>query len=170
MEHRTHLMKMIDKFSIQSVEELKEIENKIMVDSKFRTIAKKKDYLGHVEKIRKVKNRAQKINPKAVEIPDDDIQAANLLSAFEKCLLGFSAVCDNYIQMELILQDKAEGAKISYGDYKESFNKVKSSREEFNNQLRDMDILYSDLVEYAEDINDSEDFGGIQYKTYDDLK
>ncbi|MCQ2545934.1 MAG: hypothetical protein MJ161_00080 [Clostridia bacterium] len=170
MEHRKHLMKMIDKFSIQSVEEFKEAENKIIADSKFRTLTKKKDYLGHIETLRKVKSRAQRINPQAVPIPDDDRQALELRRAFEKCLIVFSAVCDSYIQMQQVLDEKANGAKIPYGEYKEFFNKVKQARASFNTHMNDMDILYSDLVEYAEDINSKDDFGGIEYMTYDSIK
>lgn len=170
MEHRKNLMNMIDRFSIQSVEEFKEAENKIVVDSRFRMIARKKDYPGHIEKLRNVKSRAQKINPKSVPIPEDDKQALELRHAFEKCLIVFSAVCDSYIQMEQSLQDKADGIKVSYGEYKEYFNKVKQARASFNQHMHDLDILYSDMIEYSEDINDKDDFGGIEYKTYDSIK
>ena len=43
MNYRTELLKMIDKFNVESVEEFKEAENKIVADSKFRQITKKKD-------------------------------------------------------------------------------------------------------------------------------
>lgn len=170
MEYRKDLMKMIDKFSIESVEEFKEAENRIVVDSKFRTIAKKKDYKGHIEMLRNVKNKAQKINPKSVSVPEDDKQALELRHAFEKCLIVFSAVCDSYIQMEQSLDDKASGIKVSYGQYKEFHNKVKQARASFNQHMHDMDILYSDMIEFSEDINSSDDFGGIEYKTYDAIK
>ena len=42
MEYRTELMRLIDSFNIQAVEEFKEAENRIVLDSKFRTIMKKK--------------------------------------------------------------------------------------------------------------------------------
>lgn len=161
---------MIDKFTVRSVEEFKEAENKIIADSKFSRIRKKKDYPGHIELLRNVKKKAQKINPKSIVIPDDDGQANELRYAFEKCLIAFSAVCDSYIRMEQILQDKAEGAKVSYGEYKDYHNKVKQSRADFNQRVHEMDILYSDLLEYSEDFSSSEDFGGIEYKTYDAIK
>lgn len=170
MEYRTQLIKMIDKFSIQSVEEFREAENKIVADSKFRTIAKKKDYPGHIETLRKVKNRAQKINPQSVVIPEDDKQATELRKAFERCLIVFSAVCDSHIQMQQILQQKADGVKVGYGEYKEYYNKVKAAKANFNTHMQDMDVLYSDLAEYSEDINSKDDFGGVEYMTYNDFK
>lgn len=42
MEYRKQLMKMIDKFTVRSVEEFKEAENKIIADSKFSRIRKKR--------------------------------------------------------------------------------------------------------------------------------
>ena len=96
MEYRTELMRLIDSFNIQAVEEFKEAENRIVLDSKFRTMMKKKDYSGHIETLRRGKNSAQKIDPKAVEIPADDTLAADIETAFERCLLTFSNVCDRY--------------------------------------------------------------------------
>ena len=87
---------------------------------------------------------------------------------FERCLLTFSAVCDGYVQMQMALKEKSEGAKISYGQYKEINNKVKHMRSRLNETMQDLDIMYSDYAEYS-DMDDSEDLAGIAYKTYDQL-
>lgn len=167
MEYRTELMRLIDSFNIQAVEEFKEAENKIVLDSKFRTIMKKKDYSGHIETLRRVKNSAQKIDPKAVEIPADDTLAADIETAFERCLLTFSNVCDSYIKMQQALKDKAEKKRdISYGEFKELNRKTRDLRARLNSEMHEMDVLYSDLVEYVDD-DTHEDFGGVQYRTYD---
>lgn len=169
MDYRTELLRMIDKFNVRAVEEFKEAEMKIVVDSKFRSITKKKDYGGHIEKLKNVKKRAQKIDPKTIKIPETDKKTLELRNIFEKCLVIFSGVCDSYIQMETALKDKSEGVKISYGSYKEINDKVKFARTNFNENMHELDIIYSDLVEYLEDDADV-DYGGIEYRTYDSFR
>ncbi len=168
MDYRTELLNMINKFSIQSVEEFKEAEMRIVRDSKFKSIRKKKDYDGHIQMLRKVKSKALRINPKSITIPEDDIDATEMRKAFEKCLLTFSAVCDGYVQMQIALKEKSEGAKISYGQFKDVSNKVKEVRAKFNEHMQEMDILYANFSEYTYTDN-SDDLAGVEYKTYDQL-
>ncbi len=168
MDYRTELMQMIDKFNIESVEEFKEAEMRIVRDSRFSRIRKKKDYAGHIQMLRTVKNKAKKIDPKAIKIPESDEETQALRKAFERCLVNFSAVCDGYVQLQLMLKEKSEGASIGYTEYKTLNNKVRSIRSDFNEKMRDMDILYSDFVEYSKG-DDTEDLMGLEYKTYDQI-
>ena len=166
MYYRTELLKMIDKFNVESVEEFKEAENKIVADSKFRQITKKKDYGAHISKLRSVKKKAQKIDPKSVKIPEDDKEAIELRKIFEKCLVIFSGVCDSYIQLQTALKEKAEGSDMKFSAYKEFNDRVRFARSNLNENMHELDILYSDFVEFLEDDKD-EDLGGIEYRTYD---
>ena len=159
---------MVNKFNIESVEEFKEAEMRIVRDSRFSSIRKKKDYDGHIAMLRRVKNKALRIDPKSIQIPEDDIDATYMRKAFEKCLLTFSAVCDGYVQMQIALKEKSEGAKITYGQYKEINNKVKSARAKLNENLQEMDIIYADFTDYSYTDN-SDDLAGVEYKTYDQL-
>ena len=168
MDYRTELLNMINKFNIESVEEFKEAEMLIVRDSRFNSIRKKKDYDGHVRLLRKVKDKALRIDPKSVQIPEDDTETIQLRKEFERCLLTFSAVCDGYVQMQMALKEKSEGAKISYGQYKEINNKVRSARARLNEILNEMNILYSNYTEYTYEDN-SDDLSGVEYKTYDQL-
>lgn len=168
MDYRTELLNMVNKFNIESVEEFKEAELRIARDSKFKSIRKKKDYDGHVQMLRKVKSKALRIDPKSVQIPEDDIETNQLRKAFETCMLTFSAVCDGYIQMQLALKEKSEGAKVSYGQYKELNNKVRSARAKLNDCLDEVNILYSNFTDYSYEDN-SDDLAGVEYKTYDQL-
>ena len=108
MDYRTELLNMVNKFSIESVEEFKEAEMRIVRDSGFRSIRKKKDYGGHIAMLRKVKSKALRLDPKSVQIPEDDIDATYMSKSFEKCLLAFSAVCDGYVQMQIALKESNE--------------------------------------------------------------
>ncbi|MDD4200270.1 MAG: hypothetical protein PHS19_02650 [Eubacteriales bacterium] len=166
MNYRTELLKMIDKFNVESVEEFKEAENKIVADSKFRQITKKKDYSGHINQLRNVKKKSQKIDPKSVKIPESDKEAIELRKSFEKNLVIFSGVCDSYIQLQTALKEKAEGSEMKFGSYKELNDKVRYARSSLNSIMHEMDILYSNFVEFIEG-DKEEDFGGIEYKTYD---
>ena len=74
MDYRTQLMRLIDKFNVESVEEFKEAENLIVRDSKFSSITKKKDYDGHMQILKRVKTKAQKLDPKSVQIPEEDME------------------------------------------------------------------------------------------------
>ena len=159
---------MVNKFSIESVEEFKEAEMRIVRDSGFRSIRKKKDYGGHIAMLRKVKSKANRLDPKSVKIPEDDIDATYMRKSFEKCLLTFSAVCDGYVQMQIALKEKSEGADISYGQYKELNNKVKAARAKLNEALDEMNIIYANFTDYSYTDN-NEDLAGVEYKTYDQL-
>lgn len=166
MDYRTQLLKMIDKFNVESVEEFKEAEARIVRDSKFTSITKKKDYDGHLRMIRDVKKKAQRIDPKTVEIPEDDLNTIELRKAFEKCLVIFSGVCDSYIQMQTALKEKAEGAPLKFSQYREINSKVRFARASLNENMHEMDILYSEFTDFMEG-DDSEDFEGVEYRTYD---
>ena len=168
MDYRTELMNMINRFNIESVEEFKEAEMRIVRGSRFSSIRKKKDYDGHVAMLRKVKSKANKITPQSIQIPDNDEETQELRKAFERCLVTFSGVCDSYVQMQLALKGKSEGEKLSYGQYKEINNKVKHMRSRLNETMQELDIMYSDYAEFSA-MDDSEDLAGIAYKTYDQL-
>ena len=165
MDYRTELMNMINRFNIESVEEFKEAEMRIVRDSRFSSIRKKKDYDGHVAMLRKVKSKANKITPQSIQIPDNDEETQELRKAFERCLVTFSGVCDSYVQMQLALKGKSEGESLSYGQYKEINNKVKHMRVKLNEQMQELDVLYADFNEYSQ-MDDSEDLAGVAYKTY----
>ena len=132
------------------------------------SIRKKKDYAGNIQMLKKVKSKALRIDPKSVSIPESDKETMQLRKEFEHCLVTFSAVCDGYVQMQLALKEKSEGAKISYGQYKEINNKVRSVRAKLNDNLDEMNILYSNYTDYSYE-DTSDDLAGVEYKTYDQL-
>ena len=169
MDYRTELLNMVNKFNIESVEEFKEAEMLIVKDSKFRSIRKKKDYGGHINMLRRVKNKALKLDPKSVKIPEDDVDAVYLRKTFEQALVTFCGVCDGYIQMQMALKRKTEGADLSYGQFKEINNKVRSVRAKLNSNLQEMDIVYANFTDEYSYTDNSDDLAGVEYKTYDQL-
>ena len=169
MDYRTELLNMVNKFSIESVEEFKEAELLIARDSKFRSIRKNKDYDGHIRLLRKVKSKAMKLDPKSVQIPENDVDATYMRKTFEQALVTFYAVCDGYVQMQMALKGKSEGADLSYGQFKEINNKVRSVRAKLNSNLQEMDIVYANFTDEYSYTDNSDDLAGVEYKTYDQL-
>ncbi len=171
MDYRKELIKMIDRFNIKSVEELREAEMRIIADSRFTMITVKKDYNGHINTLKRVKRNALKIDPNNIVVPKSDSEAVELKRTFEKCIIIFNGVCDAYIQLLNTLKIKSEGtAKVSYSEYKEIHNKVKFAKDNFNAYMHDMDIICTDFSGFNEEIDEDENLAGVEYMTYDSIK
>lgn len=173
MDYRQELIKLIDKFNVESVEEFKEAEMGIINDSGFKKMFKKHDYEGNIRKLKSVKKRAQKLDPSAISVPESDRETRELKKQFEKCVVVFSSVCDSYVQMQTALQEKAEGSKLQYREYRLIHDRVRAARSAFNDHMHDLDVIYSDFGDVARERNDEEEiaqFGNVKVMTYDDLK
>lgn len=173
MNYRNDLIKLIDKFNVEAVEEFKEAEMKIINDSSFRKMFRKHDYDGNMRKLKSIKKRAQKLDPKTVKVPESDRETRELQKQFEKCMIVFSSVCDAYIQMQLALKEKSEGSGLQYKEYRLIHDRVKAARAALNEHMHDMDILYSDFADITRghDVEEEiEQFGNIKVMTYEDLK
>jgi len=157
MKYRNKLVEKIEKFYIDVIEEFKEAELQIMADSKFSSIFRKKDYDGNIRKLRLCKAQALEIE---VEKDDADVNEDNtgeVIKRFERCLLIFNKVCDSYIQLQLALKKKAEKKELKFSEYKEIFNKVQDAREQLNDALHELDMVYTDYA-YDEDDDDVYEF------------
>ena len=99
MEYKKQLIKKIESFYVDVVEEFKEAELQIMADSKFRSIFKKKDYDGNIAKLRSCKKGAQKIRTTDLQVPKADKTTAEVVRTFESCIRRFNALCDAYISL-----------------------------------------------------------------------
>ncbi|MDO4869385.1 MAG: hypothetical protein Q4A65_03695 [Bacillota bacterium] len=168
MDYKQTLIKMIDRFNLQSVEELKEIELKLISDSK-SIFKKNKDYDGRIETLRKIKKEAQKIDPRSVKIPEDDESTRKLKDAFQRCILTLTGICDSYIQFETALKNKAEGSKIKFGDVKQINGEVREAKTKLNEQLNELNVMYADYNDLERAVED-EDFGGVKYMTYESIQ
>ena len=104
MEYKKQLIKKIESFYVDVVEEFKEAELQIMADSKFRSIFKKKDYVGNIERLKLCKKSAQKIRTTDLQIPKTDKTAAEVVRVFESCIRKFNSLCDAYISLQEALK------------------------------------------------------------------
>ncbi len=152
MEYKKQLIKKIESFYVDVVEEFKEAELQIMVDSKFRSIFKKKDYAGNIERLKLCKKSAQKIRTTDLQIPKTDKTAAEVVRVFESCIRKFNSLCDAYISLQEALKQKAAKQPLKYSEYNDIFKNMKEKREILNEELHELDIIYSD---YSYDENEN---------------
>ena len=170
MDYRQKLIKMIDTFNVKAVEEFKEIELKIIADS--RSVFKKnKDYAGHIEKLRQCKSTAQKLNPRSIKVPEDDLQCNELKDHFQRCIVIFNALCDAYIQYQTALMNKANGEeKVKFSEIKNFSDKARTAKTTLNQQLNEVNIRYTEFNEMDRAEEEDDEIDGIKYMTYEAIK
>ena len=152
MDYKKQIIEKVESFYVDVVEEFKEAELKIINDSRFKMIFKKKNYDGNIEHLKKCKKLALAIDVDDIKIPVADSMARDVLKEFERCLVFFNSLCDSHIGLQTRLKMKAEKTEdLKFSDYKELFQKVQTSRNSLNGALRDMDIVYSDFAYDEED-------------------
>lgn len=150
MDYKKNLVSRIETFYIDVVEEFKEIELKIMADSKFRSMFKKKDYDGNIRKLRGCKKQVQAVSVSDIKVPEKDKTGIEVHRKFEACLRAFSYLCDCHIQLQLALKQKSEKSDLKFSEYKEGFNRMQEARNSMNKALHELDIVYTDYT-YSED-------------------
>ena len=97
------------------------------------------------------KKGAQKIRTTDLQIPKKDKTAAEVVRTFEASIRKFNALCDAYISLQDALKKKAQKQPLKYSEYNEIFRTVKEKREALNEELHELDIIYTD---YSYDENE----------------
>lgn len=157
------LKKTIDDFYLMVVDDFKEAEGIIINDSKFSNMFRKKDYDRNIRKLRSCKKKCIALDMAGL-VSESDAEEQQLLTDFERARYAFVALCDAHISLQQNLKDKSEGAKVKYSEYKELYNRMQKSRTEFNSQLHELDIDYTD---YTYDLE--EDGEEHEYLSYEDV-
>ena len=147
MEYKKKVIRVIDQFYVDCVEEFKEAELKIANDSKFRKIFGKKDYAGNIEILSECKKRARALRFPTGDIPKGDDATKELIRNTEQTIRQFNKLCDAYIQLQKALENKSKGASVSYKEYMEIYHRTQEERIEMNRFLQDLDLLYTDYTE-----------------------
>lgn len=147
MEYKNKIIQTVNQFYVDCIDEFKEAELKIANDSKFRRIFKKKDYGSNIELLRLCKKRARALRFPTGDIPKGDDASKELIRQTEVSIRQFSRVCDAYIQLQLSLQKKAEGGDVPYAEYRKVYSKSQEERIAMNQELKELDILYTDYIE-----------------------
>lgn len=160
MDYKQEIIEQINKLYFDSIEEFREAEARIANDSQFRKIFGKKNYGANIELLKRCKKIANDIVFPVDRIPEEDIDSQEIVKQGTEGIRAFNKLCDSYISMQTLLQKKADGEKISYKEFKLSYNDAKEKHNILNETLRDLDILYADYTE-------EEDLSDVGYMTYD---
>ena len=147
MTDRKKIVEAIDRFYVECIEEFKEAELKIAADSKFRSMFRKKDYDSNIEILRTCKSRSRSIRFPTGDIDKGDEESKELIRHTERCIRQFNRLCDTYIQLQLALKKKSEGGALSYKEYIHVYNETRENWTEMNNELKELDIMYTDYTE-----------------------
>ena len=138
---------LIEEFYSDIIDDFKEAELVIINESKFSTMFKHKDYDRNIKKLRSCKRKCIIMSTDDIQVEEGDELKESLLKNFERARYAFNTLCDAYIQLQLCLKNKAEGTKkVGYKEYKEIFNRVRTSKDNLNIQLKDLDIDYTDYT------------------------
>lgn len=146
MNYKKNLIEKIEMFYVDIIEEFKEAELRIMADSKFRSIFRKKDYDTHIATLRACKKQAQAIDTDTGSIPGEDMDSHTVARRFERCLVIFANLCDAYIKMQMLLKKKAAKEPVKFSQYNDMFRKVNDTRAALNNALHELDMVYTDYA------------------------
>jgi len=145
MKQREILLQRIEGFYIEVASVFNEVEGKIMHDSKFTRMFRKKDYAGNIAKIEECKGLALHIDVK--DIVAEDEKSKDVIVRFERALAMFNALCDAYINLQDFLKKKTRGEKAPMSQYKELMSKVRQSKMVTHIAMQDLSVVYT---EYAE--------------------
>lgn len=144
------LIESIEYFYVDVVEEFREAEQKIIKDSQFRSLFRKKDYDGNITNLKQCKKAAQEIGFQEITIDSTDEESQEVLRNFKKAVSCFKDLCDAHVQLQMLLKRKNQKEKISFFDYKVMFDKMNQRREAVNHALHELDIVYTDYTEEHE--------------------
>ncbi|MCI8646903.1 MAG: hypothetical protein HFE76_08975 [Firmicutes bacterium] len=147
MSDYKELIESAESFYIDAVEEFKEAEQKIINDSRFRSIFQKKDYDGNIAHLKACRKEALEINLEDIQIDAEDKESRQMLQLLGSACSAFAALCDAYVQLQVFLKKKSMKEETSFSAYKEIFDKVKQCRDEASKALHNLDMIYTDYME-----------------------
>lgn len=141
------LIQRVETFYIDAIEEFKEAEQKIINDSQFRSIFRKKDYDGNIAHLKACRKKALEIDVKTVEVDEGDEESRQVIRCLGSACSAFVSLCDAYVQLQVFLKKKSMKEKAPFSAYKEIFDSVKARKEETNRALHNLDLVYTDYTE-----------------------
>ncbi|NBI62732.1 hypothetical protein D3Z38_06595 [Clostridiales bacterium] len=150
MSDQKNIIDKVEYFYIEIVEEFKEAEQKIINDSKFRSLFRKKNYDGNIALLKDCKGKVLGINIMELKKQAQDQESKELTRQLGQALAAFRELCDAHVRLQVFLKKKARKEDAPFSQYKDIFNRVKQCREEVNSQLHGLDILYTDYTESDE--------------------
>ena len=156
MSDRDKILSDIEHFMIDIMEEQKQLDTAIYIDSHPKNIFKKKDYQSRIDKFKELKNMALKIDTSDYQLDPDDDELIELVAIFDETLALYNLYCDKGIEGQDMLRKRAKKEEqIVKSDYIETAKKQKSIGEKLTRSYNDLGIAYTeykDLVNIEENI------------------
>jgi hypothetical protein len=147
MADQRNIIKAIDSFYEEIINNYKELERQVANESKILSIFKKVDYKARIAKFKELKKRAQTINLKKIEIDNDDEFSSDAKEALGRSISLFVDLINFQVTFHTMLLKKSEGEKIQMVDYRKAVYNIQKATEILQNGLRNMDAVYANLEE-----------------------
>ena len=166
MDLREQIVKTIDEFYVNCIEEFREAEVKIANDSRFRKIFQKKDYDGNIQLLHKCRKAAIELKFPTGDLPAGECAEKDMMQLCQECIRRFIKLCESYVTMQTALKGKSKGEDLPYKKYNELYHKTQENHVSMNQALKDLDMAYA---EFTEDMAGPSGKGSGEYLTYDDI-
>ena len=147
MSDKEKLLNNIKIFYSEIVEEYKEVTLLIRQDSTPMAIFKKKNYQGHIDRLRACKKQILRVNPKGMRFGAGEEEWKKLLETFEHALMMFGGLCDHQIQVQVSLQNTANKTGTKFSDCSDATKKLNQHNKETQAVFHQLDVQYADCLE-----------------------
>lgn len=147
MDKARKVLNDIEHFMIDIFEKQKELDTAIYADSLPKSILKRKDYAGHIERYKELKNEALRIDTEKYDPDPADEELIELIVIFEEALAMYNLYCDRGIAVQDWLMRKAMKEKLKKSEYLEITRKQTSTAQNFAKIYNDLTVEYTDYLE-----------------------
>ena len=121
MSDQKNIIDKVEYFYIEIVEEFKEAEQKIINDSKFRSLFRKKNYDGNIALLKDCKGKVLGINIMELKKQAQDQESKELTRQLGQALAAFRELCDAHVRLQVFLKKKARKEDAPFSQYKDIF-------------------------------------------------
>lgn len=147
MPDKKKLIKDVEIFFSEIIEDYKEITMAIRREATPMAIFKKKNYQQHIDNLRACKKEVARVNPKNIKLDPSDEAGNKLKEAFEHALFMFVGLCDAQIQVQVAFQNTANKKGGKYSECSMATKKMNEHNKETENAFHQLDVLYADYVD-----------------------
>jgi hypothetical protein len=147
MSDKEKLVRNIEIFYSEIIEEYKDISMAIRSEATPLAIFKKKNYQQHIDRLRKCKKDIARVNPKEISLDSSDEAGIRLKEAFEHALFMFNSLCDCQIQVQVALQNTAEKKGGKFSDCSMATKKMNEQNRETEEAFHQLDVRYADYLD-----------------------
>ena len=147
MTEKERLIRSIEQFYSEAMEEYKDITLAIRAESTPMAIFRKKNYQQHIDRLKTLKRRLAALAPASVKLDAKDRELMLLKQRFEKALYMCSNLCDHQIAVQTSLQNTAEKKGTKFSESADAVKKMNQYNKEVQAALHELDVSYADVLD-----------------------